>query len=349
MNGARYYKPLVVWLLIGCFLVVAMVMVGGITRLTHSGLSIANWNLIMGSVPPLNDQQWHDTFELYKQTPEFQEVNSHFTLEDFKSIFWWEYIHRLLGRLIGIVFLVPFLFFLVKKKIDRPLFKKLIVIFLLGGFQGFLGWFMVKSGLIDRPSVSHYRLAAHLITALFLFVYIFWVALDLIYPERSKHSFVKSKLRKASIIFISILGLQIMYGAFVAGLKAGFIMNTFPKMGGQWIHSSIGRGFADMGLSALTEHIVVVQFIHRYLGIFLFLAATWIWIKYKKAEIEDYLKNALNLLFGAVILQVLLGIFTLINAVPVWLGVLHQLGAIVLLGVTVYLIHRIHSAPVGLD
>jgi len=338
-NGNRV---IIIWLFTGCALVAAMVVIGGITRLTHSGLSMVNWNLIMGSIPPLNEQQWQETFELYKTSPEYQKVNYHFALDDFKSIFWWEYIHRLLGRLIGLVFLIPFGYFLIRRKINKTLMIKLLVILSMGAFQGFLGWFMVKSGLIDRPAVSHYRLAAHLITALLLFAYIFWVALDLIYPVKLKAAGQVKTLRNFTIFFLALLGVQLIYGAFVAGLKAGLIMNTFPKMGGQWVHVSMGKALDEMGIAAFTEHIVIVQFIHRYLGKILFVLAIWLWWRFRKIT-EHYIKHALNILAGSVALQFLLGVLTLIYVVPVWLGVLHQFTAIVLLSACVYLIHRTNS------
>lgn len=331
---------MVIWLFTGCFLVVLMVVIGGITRLTHSGLSIVHWDLIMGTLPPLNEAQWQETFEHYQQSPEFLKKNYHFELHDFKSIFWWEYIHRLIGRLIGLVFLIPFLYFLIKEKIQRSLTKKLLVVFLLGGFQGFLGWFMVKSGLIDRPSVSHYRLAAHLVTALFLYVYIFWVALDVLFPQKKKHLGDHPGFKKFTGWLLGLLTLQIIYGAFVAGLKAGLIMNTFPLMGGQLVHSSIGRTFENMGMLALTEDMVTVQFVHRYLAKILVIAGIVFWWKFRKGDISNSLKRSLNWMMIIFTGQFLLGVFTLLYAVPVWLGVLHQFGAIALLSILVYMRHR---------
>lgn len=343
----RIDKSLVIWLLTGCFLVALMVIVGGITRLTESGLSIVNWNLIMGTLPPLNEHQWQEVFELYRQSPEFQKVNAHFEMEDFKSIFWWEYIHRLLGRILGLVFLIPFVYFLYKKKVTGSLKTKLWIIFLLGAFQGFLGWFMVKSGLVDRPSVSHYRLAAHLTTALFLYAYILWVALQVMIPRQAARSAGAGKLKKWTVALLSILTLQIIYGAFVAGLNAGFIVNTFPLMTGAVVHPSIGRALGDMGLSALTEHILTVQFIHRYLGKLLVVLGFWVWWKYWKTDVSGPVKVALNwtaLVFAG---QFLLGVFTLLFLVPVWMGVLHQFGAIVLLTVLVYMLFRVKQETVA--
>ncbi|MGI8892455.1 MAG: COX15/CtaA family protein, partial [Bacteroidia bacterium] len=220
-------KIIVTWLLTGCFLIFVMVLVGGVTRLTGSGLSITEWNVLMGAVPPLNEHEWQITFAKYQQTPQYLKENYHFTLAEFKSIFWWEYIHRLLGRFIGIVFLIPFIFFLVKKWLPKPLILKLTLIFFLGGLQGFIGWYMVQSGLIDNPSVSHFRLALHLVTAFLTFGFTLWVALDIIYPGVR----INASALKVPLIFSALVLLQIIYGAFVAGLKAGFIYTTFPLMG----------------------------------------------------------------------------------------------------------------------
>lgn len=233
MVKSKSDRAIVIWLLIGAFLVASMVIIGGITRLTQSGLSMVEWKLIMGSVPPMNESEWQNTFEKYQQFPEYKKLNVNYTLSDFKSIFWWEYSHRLLGRIIGIIFLIPFIFFLATKKLSTPLIKKLLFVLALGAFQGFLGWFMVKSGLVNNPHVSHYRLAAHLITALFLFAYLFNLALTIGWPSNTKIRIpYYSQLLKVLLAFISV---QILYGAFVAGLKAGLFYPTFPTMNGVWM------------------------------------------------------------------------------------------------------------------
>jgi len=230
-------KSIIIWLLSGCLLIYLMVVVGGITRLSGSGLSITEWNVIMGAVPPLSQQDWQDTYQKYQQSPQFQKVNYDMKLDEFKSIFFWEYLHRLIGRLLGIVFIIPFFYFLVKKKLESNLIKKLLVIFLLGGLQGFIGWYMVKSGLIDNPHVSHYRLATHLITAFITFGFTFYVALGLIYEpfgsaqgslsevqgslsttRRSLSGAEMNKSTNSSIIYLSrillLLGIiQIIYGS----------------------------------------------------------------------------------------------------------------------------------------
>ncbi|MBT8273655.1 MAG: COX15/CtaA family protein, partial [Bacteroidia bacterium] len=255
-------KKVIYWLLIGCFLIFLMVVVGGITRLTHSGLSISNYKLISGTIPPLNELEWQEAFELYKQYPEFQKLNYNFTLDDFKSIYFWEWLHRVLGRLIGLVFIIPFLYFLVRKQLSKPTTRKSIILLILGGFQGFLGWYMVKSGLIDRPDVSHYRLAAHLGTAFITFAYTFWVALDLIYPHKQT---INKGFRNLVRIGFGILLLQIIYGAFVAGLDAGFIHNHWPLMSeGQFMHHTV---YAEQ--EPLYKNFIEgksgVQFVHRIL------------------------------------------------------------------------------------
>jgi len=220
-------KKVVYWLLTGCILIFIMVVVGGITRLTHSGLSISNYKLISGTIPPMNDIEWQEAFDLYKQYPEYQKLNTHFDLQDFKDIYFWEWLHRVIGRFIGLVFIIPFIYFLIKKQLTKPTLKKSIILLVLGGFQGFLGWYMVKSGLVDRPDVSHYRLAAHLTTAFITFAYTFWVILDILYPIKKEFN---KRLKRIIQVSLAILIIQIVYGAFVAGLDAGFIHNFWPMM-----------------------------------------------------------------------------------------------------------------------
>ncbi len=230
-------KSVIIWLLSGCLLIFMMVIIGGITRLTNSGLSMVEWNLIMGVVPPLNEQEWLTIFNQYKQFPEYQQVNFMFTLEEFKSIFFWEYLHRLIGRLIGIIFIIPFLYFLIRKKLSKRLIVQCIFILAMGSLQGYLGWWMVKSGLVNNPDVNHYRLAIHLLAAFLTFAYTLWVALELIY-ENEKRIEVPY-LRKWLFTLFVITILQIIYGAFVAGLNAGFVLNTWPLMGDKWIADAV--------------------------------------------------------------------------------------------------------------
>ncbi len=330
-------KKVIYWLFTGCFLIFIMVIVGGITRLTHSGLSISDYKLITGTLPPLNEQKWVEAFELYKQYPEYQKLNYHFTLEDFKDIYFWEWLHRFLGRFIGIVFLIPFVYFILKKQLTASTIKKSLVLFILGAFQGFLGWYMVKSGLVDNPDVSHYRLAMHLITAFITFAYTFWVMLDLIYPVRKP---VIKKFRNLIWTGLIILIIQIIWGAFVAGLDAGFIHNTWPLMNdGKLIHETvwieqnpIWKNFVE-GKSG-------VQFVHRYLAYIVVGIIGLIWYKSRKLSLTFLQERSINILLILVSIQFLLGVFTLIYAVPVWLGIAHQIGAFFLLSAMTFTLHR---------
>jgi cytochrome c oxidase assembly protein subunit 15 len=336
-------KPIIIWLLTGCLLIFLMVIIGGITRLTNSGLSMVDWNPIMGFIPPLNQLDWNVTFEKYKLYPEYQLVNSHFTLEEFKSIFFWEYFHRLIGRVIGMVFIIPFIYFLIKKMLSKKLLIQSLVLFGMGGLQGFIGWWMVKSGLVKDPDVSHIRLAIHLITAFLTFAYTFWVALGLMYQDiENKH--VKNLKNIISIIF-GVTVLQIIYGAFVAGLNAGFVMNTFPKMGDQWINDSV-TALSPTWLN-FVEGIGGVQFIHRYLAYLVVGLIVYFVIKSRKYQLSVRQKNSTNILLYAVLFQFLLGVFTLIMSVPIWLGVLHQLGAFLLLTAIVFAMHAFRKQRVS--
>lgn len=315
-----------------------MVVVGGLTRLTHSGLSMVEWN-ITGSFPPTSDAEWNNLFDKYRNSPEYKLVNSYFTIDDFKNIFWFEYVHRLIGRLIGFVFIVPFLYFIIKKKIPMGYLKKLIFLLFLGGLQGLIGWYMVKSGLVKNPAVSHYRLAFHLITAFITFGFTLWFALDLIF--QSKNTSKTEGLKRYLIAFFAILILQIVYGAFVAGLKAGYVYTTYPKMGLEWIPSII-TSQKPVWLNFFEMH-AGVQFVHRYIALLLLILSVVIFYKTKKTEISVKLKKSLNIIPIAVILQFLLGIFTLIYAVPVSIAILHQTMAFILFSVTLYNLHNIEK------
>lgn len=330
-------KKVVFWLLTGCVLIFIMVVIGGITRLTHSGLSISNYKLISGVIPPTNDVEWQEAFDLYKQYPEYQKLNNHFTLQDFKDIYFWEWLHRVIGRFIGLVFLLPFLYFLITKQLTKPTIKKAIILLGLGAFQGFMGWFMVKSGLVDNPDVSHYRLAAHLLTAFITFAYTFWVALDLIFPNKKD---INKSFRNFIRFSLAILLLQIIYGAFVAGLDAGFIHNHWPMMSeGKFMHetvyieqSPIYKNFIE-GKSG-------VQFVHRILAYFVVLFVFVLWLKSRKLTLTKIQSNGISSLLIIVSIQFLLGVFTIILQVPVWLGVAHQIGAFLLLSSLIYTLHR---------
>ncbi|MDY8134016.1 COX15/CtaA family protein [Aquimarina sp. 2201CG5-10] len=330
-------KKVIYWLLTGCILIFIMVVVGGITRLTHSGLSISNYKLISGTIPPMNDAEWNAAFDLYKQYPEYQKINNQFTLQDFKDIYFWEWLHRVIGRFIGMVFIIPFIYFLIRKQLTKPTIKKSIILMLLGGFQGFLGWFMVKSGLVDRPDVSHYRLAMHLTAAFITFSYTFWVALDLMFPNKKK---VDIKFRNLIRWGFAFLLLQIIYGAFVAGLDAGFLHNHWPLMNdGQLVHESVYIEQSPI-IKNFFEGKSGVQFIHRYLAYIVVGFIVFIWYRGKKNVKSTYQTNSLHLLLILVGVQFLLGVFTLLYRVPITLGVLHQVVAFFLLGAMTFSLHR---------
>ncbi len=319
------------WLLLGAFLVIAMVILGGYTRLSHSGLSMVTWKPATGFIPPSTDAQWQLEFTKYQTSPEYKKHNYHFTLDEFKTIYWPEFLHRVLGRVLGLVFLIPFLIFLKMKYLtDRKLIVNVFVIFVLGGLQGLIGWYMVKSGLVDIPSVSHYRLALHFSTALILYVYIVYTALSLFFPD-FKNNLTKLHLTKSLWILLVITSLQIIYGAFVAGLKAGLIYPTYPMMGNEWLPSVIGETLGVDGVMSFFEFPVLVQFIHRWLAVVVVGVIAWIYIKTRKQHLAGEQKNVVFSLVIMVVIQFLLGVFTLINKVPISLGVLHQLGAVFLL------------------
>lgn len=320
------------WLMLGAILVTTMIAIGGITRLTQSGLSMVHWKPIAGIVPPLTEADWLQEFEHYKSTPEFNKKNAHFNLDDFKKIFFWEYIHRLVGRILGIVFIVPFIYFLITRKIkDSNLIKNLLIIFLLGALQGYAGWYMVKSGLVNNPYVSHYRLAIHLGLALLLLIFITWEILKIRYPIISynypKHRKIRNLLRFTIVLTL----IQIMYGAFTAGLKAGYIYPTFPKMGNEWFPDSIVTKLTNNGLISLTDNPISVQFIHRWLGVFVLVFTLWLYFKVKKRAVSAQQLKSVKTVFHTTALQVILGIVAILYAVPLFIGVLHQLIAVMLL------------------
>ena len=333
----RDNKKVIYWLFTGCVLIFIMVVVGGITRLTHSGLSIPDYKLISGTITPINDQQWEEAFDIYKQYPEYQKLNSNITLTEFKCIFFWEWLHRVIGRVLGLVFIIPFLYFLITRQLDKPTIKKTIILLILGGFQGFLGWYMVKSGLVDRPDVSHYRLAAHLTTAFVTFAFTLWIALDLIFPIKKT---INKTYRNLIRIGLAILFIQIIYGAFVAGLDAGFIHNHWPMMSeGKFMHETVLIEKTPVYKNFI-EGRSGVQFIHRILAFFVVISVVIIYIKGKKIAISNYQLNGLNSLLILVGVQSLLGVLAILLQVPLWLGIAHQIGAFLLLSSMTFTLHR---------
>ncbi len=333
-------RAVAIWLLICCGLVFVMVVLGGFTRLTGSGLSMVDWRPLMGILPPLNDAEWQRVFAMYQESPEFRHVNAHMDVDEFKSIFWLEYLHRLLGRAIGIVFIVPFLFFVIRGYIRKREWPKYLLMFVLGGLQGLLGWYMVKSGLVDVPHVSQYRLTAHLVAAFLIYAYMLWVAMSLLFPARpgaAAHPWYPRTLGLAVLTCVTIIS-----GGFVAGLKAGKIYNTFPKMGDDWLPA--GLLSLDPFWRNFFDNTATVQFNHRWLAIGTFIAIVTYWFTARKADFPERARPAVNALLHTSALQVVLGISTLLLAVPVVLGAAHQGVAMLLFTVMLYLLHALRRA-----
>ncbi|MBF0185751.1 MAG: COX15/CtaA family protein [Magnetococcales bacterium] len=324
-------------------MILLMVIIGGLTRLTGSGLSMVQWAPVLGWLPPLNEADWQETFALYRQSPEFLKINWEMTLTGFKSIFWLEYIHRLIGRITGLVFLLPFLYFLFKRRIDRPLAWQFAIMFLLGALQGGMGWYMVKSGLVDNPHVSQYRLTAHLGIAVFLYAYMLWVALGLFFGQRQRTAgHVAHPLQNRAIALTSLIFLTILSGGFVAGLDAGMAFNTFPLMNDDWIPEGIL--FLQPAYLNLFENIATVQWDHRLLATLLFFLVIAFWWNLRATELSKPAQLARHLLLLMVIMQVALGISTLLLMVPTPLASAHQTGAVLLFTIALFLSHRLYHA-----
>jgi cytochrome c oxidase assembly protein subunit 15 len=337
--STTYNRPVYLWLFSGVALISIMVVIGGITRLTDSGLSMSDWNLLMGSIPPLNETEWQQAFERYQEFPQFQQLNSEMNLNEFKQIFFWEYFHRLIGRLLGIIFIVPFIYFWAKGYFDKSMLKKMWILLALGASQGAMGWIMVKSGLVDIPYVNHYRLAAHLSLAFILVGYCFWLALDVRYGQTSNQGISTQVPLKKWLIAIGILfWVQMLYGAFTAGLDAGYMYNTFPKMAGEWIPPTFNT--LDPFILNLFENPGTVQWLHRLNGTLLLITVAVFWWKSKSSNSQRVLGLLTGSLLGILCLQYLTGIFTLVYNVPTVLGVIHQTIAILFWGAYLAIWHH---------
>jgi cytochrome c oxidase assembly protein subunit 15 len=334
-------RQIAVWLLVCCALVFAMVVLGGVTRLTGSGLSMVEWDPIFGFIPPMEQAEWERVFSLYQASPEYQKINAGMDLAGFKNIYWFEFWHRVLGRAIGMVFLLPFLYFLARGMLRRPLVPKLLTMFVLGGLQGLLGWYMVKSGLVDKPHVSQYRLTAHLTLALVIYAYMFWVALGLLLESRRETTRAAAAgLRLSASVLGLLVFITVMSGGFVAGLKAGFVYNTFPLMDGRWIPEAMF--LQDPLWRNFFENMATVQFDHRVLAVLTFLGICAFWLTARRGITAPQARIGLHLLLAAAVLQVTLGISTLLLHVPVALAATHQAGALVLVTAILFLNHRLH-------
>ena len=321
--------------------------VGGITRLTRSGLSIVDWDPLMGVIPPLGHEQWLAAFDHYRQFPEYQQLRQGMSLGEFQFIFFWEYTHRLLARLVGVVFLVPFVFFWLRGYFDRQLATRALLLFGLGALQGLMGWLMVLSGLAHRPSVSHFRLAAHLGLAFLIFGYALWLARELGVP--GPRTFLPASARRTLTRGLALtgtlLGLQIVWGAFVAGLKAGHYANTFPLMAGRLVPPGL-LAFRPAA-AAFVENPLTVQWTHRVIGTALLLAAAWFGVRVRLVGADARSRRLVTGLLVLVALQYTIGVLTLIHYVPVALGVTHQFLALVVFGTWVLTLHHVRQVTAG--
>ena len=330
-------RAVVVWLFACAGLVVLMMLVGAITRLTDSGLSIAEWNPLMGALPPLTHAEWQRVFDLYRDTSEYRTVNAGMMLAEFRTIFWWEYLHRLLGRLIGVAFALPLIWFLLRRQIGPALRLRLVGLFLLGGLQGGIGWWMVKSGLVDRVDVSQYRLATHLGIAFLILGLMLWTALDLLPRPRTAET--PAALRRGATLLLALIFLMVLSGGLVAGLDAGFVYNDWPMMNGEFIPELYGA--MSPWWSNLFDNVAAVQFNHRMLAYTVALAVLCLWLAARRSGLPAALRRPLDLLLGMVAIQVSLGISTLMLVVPMPLGVAHQGGAIAVFSLAVWSAHTL--------
>lgn len=336
-------RPIRIWLWCVALTTLAVLVVGGITRLTLSGLSIVEWNPIMGVIPPLGDAAWQEAFEAYQQFPEYRTWRGAMTLEEFRFIYFWEYLHRLLARTIGLVFLVPFVVFWVKGWFNRPLLRRALLLFALGAIQGVMGWLMVASGLVDRPSVSHYRLAAHLGLAFMIFGFAVWLTREL--AVRAVRPTVAAPIRRWMSRGLAVVGtllvVQIVWGALVAGLRGGKYYPTFPRMGGRWVPRELF--FLDPAPLNFVANPIAVQWAHRLVGTVLLIAVAVVATRVLRAAADPRSRAFAAALLAGIAIQYGLGVLTLVNLVPVPLGVTHQLVALVLFGVWLAWVHHVRE------
>ena len=332
-KAGRAMRPVAIWLFLMCALIALMVVVGGATRLTDSGLSITEWRPVTGAIPPLTGADWAAEFEKYRRIPEYEIVNRGMSLEEFQEIYWWEWGHRLLGRLIGAAFLLPLIYFAATGRVGRSLGLKLAGLFVLGGMQGGLGWYMVKSGLADRIDVSQYRLAAHLGLAVLLFTLMFWLALSMVRPRNAPGQNQRPPLFWGALALAGGVYAQMLLGAFVAGIRAGRTYNTWPLIGGKFFpdaYFGANPRFAD-----LFEQVAAVQFNHRVGAYLVAAGALWFALAARRTAAE----SAARLVLAAVLFQIALGIWTLLAATPLALGLAHQAGALIVLATALNAAH----------
>lgn len=328
------------WLLFCAAMVFAIVVVGGVTRLTRSGLSIVEWQPLVGTIPPLSQADWEALFAKYRETPEFRLVNFNITLEGFKRIFWWEYAHRLLGRLIGAVFLFPFIWFFARRRLERTLAWKLAGVFALGALQGALGWYMVQSGLVDDPRVSHFRLTAHLGVALAIFAALLWIALDLLSGE--DRAPVGPALARGAAGLAAVVFVMALSGGMVAGLRAGSAYNTFPLMNGHFVPPEILM--IEPWWKNFLYNMATVQFVHRSIAWLLIVLVPLFWLRARAASLTSRQRLGCHVLLATFAIQVTLGIATLLLVVPVPLAAAHQTGAVLLLAASIWATHELRTS-----
>ena len=331
----RYDRQVATWLLFCAAVILGMIVLGGVTRLTNSGLSMVEWKPLVGIIPPLSEQAWQEMFDKYRQFPEYQKVNRGMSLEAFKSIFMYEYLHRVLGRLIGLLFFIPLVYFAARGRIRQGLLPKLVLLFFLGGCQGLLGWYMVKSGLVDNPRVSQYRLTAHLGLAVAIYAYMLWLAFDLLFRGRAVTG--SRPFAGASRVLVGLVYLMILSGGLVAGIRAGFAYSTWPLMGDSFIPRGLYAGtpaWLDM-----FEDITTVQFNHRMFAYLLVVVIGVFATLVYRSGVGGKARLAVKFLLAALVVQVVLGISTLLLHVPVALAAAHQLGAMLLLTASLYVSH----------
>ena len=355
-DRALPHRAVATWLWLCTALLLGMIVVGGVTRLTGSGLSIVRWEPIVGALPPLNGSEWERVFALYKESPQFRLVNSHMDLDAFKSIFWWEYFHRLLGRRIGIVVALPLVFFTLKRWIERRRAIVLVGIFCLGGVQGLIGWLMVKSGLVDAPHVSHIRLTLHLVTGMLIFALVLWQAVDATWARSRARGLAEvsaealTPVRRWAMLVTTLAAVTVTSGGLVAGLRSGHAFPTFPLIAGYWVPP--GMFVADPLWLNFFDNVTLVQFQHRLLAYSVALAVLGTWLSARRRPLPNPARWAVRLLVAAVTLQITLGITTLLLHVPVWAAAAHQGNAALVLAACLNLVHALairvpHTSEAG--
>ena len=334
-------RAIAIWLFVMCALIFAMVLLGGATRLTHSGLSMVEWRPLFGVLPPMSEAAWQGVFQQYQQFPEYQKINFAMTLGEFKRIFLFEYSHRVLGRAIGVAFILPFLYFLIRRRLSWRLAPRLAVMFVLGALQGILGWYMVQSGLVERPDVSPYRLTAHLGLAVIIYAYMLWTAMSLLQPARHRLQAASRAraLRIAAPIVGGLIFLTILSGGFVAGNDAGLAYNSFPLMDGRFVPADIFR--LEPWWRNFFESLPLVQLDHRLLALLVILATVILWLAGLRQPLSTGARRAFGAWAAVALAQLALGIATLLLFVPVPLGVAHQAGALLTFTMALWTCHEL--------